>query len=173
MSEVEAEVGRFWRYSLELYAREGMPQALIALQDRRGADVNLLLYCCWTALSGQGRLSTEDLRRADEAIAGWRGDVTLPLRALRNRIKGNPERWALPRASEVRRQVLETEIASERVTQGILERMEISPQGGEGGPDDARASLFNYLQVIGVEPDELDRADLETVLAIASGDGSC
>ena len=173
MSEDQAEVGRFWRYSLELYAREGMPQALIALQDRLGADVNLLLYCCWTALSGQGRLSTDDLRRADETIAGWRGDVTLPLRALRNRIKGNPERWALPGASEVRRQVLETEIASERVTQGMLERMEMSPRGGEGGPADARGSLANYLEVIGVEPAEADRADLEAIVTIATGDGAC
>ena len=44
--------GDFWRTSLELYAREGVSRALIALQDRRGADVNLLLYCCWTARSG-------------------------------------------------------------------------------------------------------------------------
>ena len=172
MSEVEAEVGRFWRYSLELYAREGLPQALIALQDRLGADVNLLLFCCWTALSGQGRLSTEDLRRADEAVAGWRGDVTLPLRALRNRIKGSPERWALEGASEVRRRVLETEIASERVTQGILEGMAISPGRSEGGADDLRASLLAYFEVIEAGPDERGSVELETILAIANREGS-
>ena len=170
MSQEPDGVGEFWRSSLELYAREGMSRALLALQDRRGADVNLLLYCCWMALSGQGRLSASDLRRADAAIAGWRDDVTLPLRELRRRIKGSPERWALPGASEVRRRVLETEIASERVTQGILERMEISPGPGEGGPEDARASLLAYFEAIGVEPDEHDRAEFETIVAIASND---
>ena len=72
----------------------------------------------------------------------------------------------------MRRRVLETEIASERVTQGILERVEVSPGRSEGGPDDARASLLSYIEVIGVEPDELDLADLETIVAIASRDAS-
>lgn len=170
MSQEQEQFGEFWRYSLELYAREGMSRALLALQDRHGADVNLLLYCCWMAMSGRGRLSAVGLRRADAAIAGWRDDVTLPLREVRRRIKGSPERWTLPGASDVRRRVLETEIASERVTQGILERVETSPGRSEGGPDDARASLLSYLEVIGVEPDELDLADLETIVAIASRD---
>ncbi len=172
MSQEQEGFGELWRYSLELYAREGMSRALLALQDRRGADVNLLLYCCWMAQSGRGRLSAGDLRRADAAIAGWRDDVTLPLREVRRRIKGSPERWALPGASEVRRRVLETEIASERVTQGILESLEISPGRSEGGPDDARASLLSYFEAIGVEPDEHDRAKIETIVAIAGGDAS-
>ena len=167
MSQEEEGFGAFWRSSLELYAREGMSRALLSLQDRRGADVNLLLYCCWMALSGRGRLSASDLRRADAAIAGWRDEVTLPLREVRRRIKGSPERWALEGASEVRRRVLETEIASERVTQGILESMEISPGRSEGGEEDARASLLACFEMIGVEPDEHDRAELETILAIA------
>ena len=172
MSQEQEGFGAFWRSSLELYAREGMSRALIALQDRRGADVNLLLYCCWMALSGRGRPSASDLRRADAAIAGWRDDVTLPLRDVRRRIKGSPERWSLEGASEVRRRVLETEIASERVTQGILERIEISPGRIEGREEDARASLLAYFEVIGVEPDEHDRAELEAILAIASRDAS-
>ena len=167
MSREQEGFGEFWRYSLELYAREGMSSALLALQDRRGADVNLLLYCCWMAMSGRGRPSAGDLRRADAAIAGWRHDVTLPLRDVRRRIKGRPERWALEGASEVRRRVLETEIASERVAQGILERMAPAPGRSEGGREDARASLETCFELLGVEPDERDRTDLETILANA------
>ena len=163
--------GDFWRTSLELYAREGVSRALIALQDRRGADVNLLLYCCWTARSGRGRLRTDDLIRAEAAIAGWRDDVTIPLRAIRTRIKESPTRWALEGASEVRRGVLETEIASERVTQGILERMAATPGDDFGGEDDARANLLTYFEMLGLAPDEPDRADLETVLAGACRSG--
>ena len=172
MNEEKESAGELWRTSLELYAREGMSRALIALQDRRGADVNLLLYCCWTAQSGRGRQSASDLRRAEEAIEGWRDEVTIPLRELRTRIKASPERWALEGASEVRRRVLETEIASERVTQGILERLATAPERSEGGREDAQASLLAYLETIGVEPDERDRADLDTILAIACANGA-
>ena len=172
MSEERLSAGEFWRTSLELYAREGMSRALIALQDRRGADVNLLLYCCWTALSGRGRLRVDDLRRAEAAIARWRDDVTIPLRALRTCIKGSRERWALEGASTVRRGVLETEIASERVTQGILERMATPPGDRAKGEEGARANLLTYFEVLGVEPDESDRADLETILAGAYRSGT-
>ena len=32
-----------WRFSLALYARAGVAQALIALQDAHGFDINLIL----------------------------------------------------------------------------------------------------------------------------------
>ncbi len=165
MTSDQEDAGEFWRTTLELYAREGVSPALIALQDRRGADVNLMLYCCWTALSGRGRLDAAGLRRAEAAISGWRDEVTLPLRALRTHIKGSPERWALEGAPEVRRGVLQAEIASERVTQGILEGMAPAPARSAGGREDARASLETYFEVLGVEPDEGDRAHLATILA--------
>ena len=167
MRREEDSAGEFWRTSLELYGREGMSDALIALQERRGADVNLLLYCCWTALSGRGRLNAGQLRRADEAVAGWRDEVTLPLRALRTRIKRRPERWALDGATEVRRRVLEAELASERVTQGILEDLALAPERSGGRREEAQASLRAYFEVLGVQPDERDRTDLETILALA------
>ena len=171
MQDAKQAAGDFWRASLELYAREGMARALIALQDRRGADVNLLLYCCWTAQSGRDRLYADDLRRAEAAIAGWREDVTIPLRALRTRIKDKRERWIFEGASEVRRAVLETEIASERVTQGILERMAAVPGDNADGEEGARANLLTYFEVLGAELDESDRADLETILAGAYRSG--
>jgi len=33
----------FWRFSLALYARPGVAEALVELQDRAGRDVNLQL----------------------------------------------------------------------------------------------------------------------------------
>ena len=110
----------------------------------------------------------DDLRHAEAGIAGWRDDVTIPLRVLRKRIKGSRERWALEGASEVRRGVLETEIASERVTQGVLEGMAGPPRDHADGEEGARANLLTYFEMLGVvEPDESDRADLETILAAA------
>ena len=35
----------FWNYSLALYARAEVAKTCLALQDRLGLDVNLLLFC--------------------------------------------------------------------------------------------------------------------------------
>ena len=59
----------FWDFTLEVYARGRVQEAVIALQDRRGADVNLLFYCCYVAARGGGRLRREDLAQCDAIIA--------------------------------------------------------------------------------------------------------
>ena len=44
-----------WRFSLAFYARPGVAEALIALQDRAGLDVNLMLFALWLGVSGRSR----------------------------------------------------------------------------------------------------------------------
>jgi len=59
----------FWRFSLAFYARPGMADALIALQDRAGLDVNLMLFALWRgALHGQ-RLHASEMRAAEAPVA--------------------------------------------------------------------------------------------------------
>ena len=43
----------FWNFSLELYAGDGVAEACLDLQERRGCDVNILLFCCWLGASGR------------------------------------------------------------------------------------------------------------------------
>ena len=57
MSEDEA----FWRFSLVFYERPGVADALIALQDRGGFDVNLILFALWLGISGRGLLGGDTL----------------------------------------------------------------------------------------------------------------
>src|SRR5438067_1685583 len=68
----------FWRFSLSLYGLSGVAEACLDLQDRRGLDVNLLLFCCWRARSGIG-LEAADLALADRRLRSWRGRVIQPL----------------------------------------------------------------------------------------------
>ena len=42
----------FWEFSLAFYCKPQVAQALLALQDRRDADVNMLLAICWLASLG-------------------------------------------------------------------------------------------------------------------------
>ena len=44
----------FWRFSLAFYERPGVADALIALQDCDGFDVNLVLFALWLGVSGRG-----------------------------------------------------------------------------------------------------------------------
>ena len=41
-----------WEFSLEFYAQPGVASACLALQDRCGVDVNVLLLMCWCGLQG-------------------------------------------------------------------------------------------------------------------------
>ena len=171
VSDERESAGAFWRTSLGIYRRAGVSRALIALQERHGADVNLLLYCCWVALSGRGCLRGVDLRRVEAVLVQWRDGVTGALRAVRDRIKGEAGLWALKGAPEVRDRVLDAEIASERVAQDLLEGMAGAPGRCRGGREDARANLDAYLALLGVQPDETDRAHLETILSNAFTQG--
>ncbi|MFO1286955.1 MAG: TIGR02444 family protein [Rubrivivax sp.] len=72
----------FWRFSLALWAQPPVVRACLALQDRHGADVNLVLLCCWMA-SRQQRLDRRTLARAMRLVGAWQADVVRPLRAAR------------------------------------------------------------------------------------------
>src|SRR3954453_14941246 len=99
----------FWRFSLGLYARPGVAEALIALQDRAGRDVNLMLFALWVGAVRGVRLDSGALAAAEAAIGGLRGDVIEPLRAQRRRLKADPD----PDLRELRRKVLGAELAAE------------------------------------------------------------
>ena len=43
----------FWEFALARYARPGVAQCCVALQDEHGANVMLLLYCAWRAQGGE------------------------------------------------------------------------------------------------------------------------
>jgi uncharacterized protein (TIGR02444 family) len=109
----------FWRFSLALYARPGMAEALIALQDRAGLDVNLMLFALWAGAVRRVRLDAAALAAGEAAIGGLRGDVIKPLRALRRRLKADPD----PDLRELRRKILAVELAAERRVQHRLAAM--------------------------------------------------
>ena len=84
MSDAAAE---FWRFSLAIYGRPGVPPACLVLQDQYGRDVNVALFCCWLGVSGRGRIDAAALQAADRAVSGWRQNVVENFRAARRAIK--------------------------------------------------------------------------------------
>jgi uncharacterized protein (TIGR02444 family) len=102
----------FWRFSLALYARPGVADALLALQDRAGRNVNLILFALWLGAQGR-RLAAPELADAAAVIAPLDAAGVAPLRALCRRLKGAADRDL----AALRRRVAGLEIAAERRVQ--------------------------------------------------------
>lgn len=78
----------FWQFSLAIYAKPGVMETCLELQDKHGADVNLLLWCLW--LNHQGiHLSSAQLVQAVSEIEHWREQIIKPIRRLRLETKIN------------------------------------------------------------------------------------
>jgi uncharacterized protein (TIGR02444 family) len=108
----------FWRFSLAIYARPEVARACLELQDTCGADVNLLLFLLWLALSGRTP-SADTVGALDDKVREWREAVIAPLRTLRRALKqGTP--IAPDMAEPLRIQVKALELEAERLQQETL-----------------------------------------------------
>jgi len=105
----------FWRFSLAVYASDGVARECLALQEALKADVNLLLFCAWMGARNVA-LTQSDLEAAGMAVEVWHARVVRPLRGVRQQIK------ALARGEfeAFRSQVKSLELEAEQVEQAIL-----------------------------------------------------
>jgi uncharacterized protein (TIGR02444 family) len=112
-----------WRFSGAFYARPGVSEALIALQDREGLDVNLILFALWRGVCGRSLLSKTELVIAGRSARPIRAAIVLPLRALRRRLKSDPD----TDVQRLRNRIKRLELAAERVVQHRLARITGTP----------------------------------------------
>jgi uncharacterized protein (TIGR02444 family) len=105
----------FWRFSLALYARPGVAGALIALQDRAGLDVNLILFGLWAGARHGIRLDSGGFAMAAEAVTEL-GGLVRNIRALRRQFSGVSD----GDMSRLHRALLRLELAAERQVQRRL-----------------------------------------------------
>lgn len=111
-----------WQFSLTCYACPGVAEACLKLQDKWGANVNILLWLLWLETRGSLVDSTL-LTRAEAAIADWDSSLVLPLRALRRHTSHHLHALPGSEASAVSDcyDALKTaELQAERVTQAHL-----------------------------------------------------
>jgi uncharacterized protein (TIGR02444 family) len=110
----------FWRFSLALYGRPGVPPACLAMQDEAGVDVNVLLFVLYLADRGR-RLAATDVARIAAMTAAWRADVVRPLRGVRRALKDHPAPFGGPTAEALRARVKRIELEAERIQQETIE----------------------------------------------------
>lgn len=147
----------FWDFSLAVYRREGVPDLCLDLQDRRGADVNVLLFAGWAGAACGVRLGAAELARLDAAVAPWREAVVRPLRAVRRRVKGEDDGlYARLKAAE---------LEAERLQQDRLHALSGLTPGTPGG----RGVVFDNLALALVPDGPADEAALAALADACTG----
>jgi uncharacterized protein (TIGR02444 family) len=139
----------FWRFSLAFYARPGIAEALIALQDRAGCDVNLILFALWRGMAHGHRLDHDELIAAQVTIAPLRHDIIEPLRRLRRGLKADGE----PDVQALRRRIGALELAAERRAQSRLAATMGESATGDDPGTAARANLTLCLAAEAQSPE--------------------
>lgn len=135
----------FWRFSLRVYGAPGVSGECLELQDKLGADVNVILYAAWLGAVRGIVLREDDLARIEEAVEIWSANVVQPLRKVRRGIAAMPEA-ADPQLQVLRKKVADTELFSEQIEQALL--FQLTESFGKSAGDARSAAQRNMLTVL-------------------------
>jgi uncharacterized protein (TIGR02444 family) len=116
-AELEAEC---WAFALAIYARPGVAEACLTLQNEAGVDVMLLLTTTFAAVKHRLVLTTEEIRTLDEACRPWRVQIVRPLRTIRAGLKTGPQPAPGEATEPFRSQVKALELAAEKLENKLL-----------------------------------------------------
>lgn len=128
----------FWIFSLRVYEAPGVEQECLALQDRFGVDVNLLLFCAWLAVERGVVLSRDELQQCERAVSDWNERAVRPLRVARRALKG------LSGAEDMRAQVKILELTAERLEQEMLYAFVMQRWPARGSAEAREALRSNF-----------------------------
>jgi len=114
-----------WDWALEAYARPGVPEACLTLQDEYGQNTSLLLWAVQAEVKDPALLA-----RAAEAARAWDRTALVPLREVRRALKAPlppiPDHGRLA----LREEVKALELAAERLLMETLEDLSKDSRGG-------------------------------------------
>ncbi|MEX2469137.1 MAG: TIGR02444 family protein [Pseudohongiellaceae bacterium] len=147
---------RFWDFSYKVYTNDGIDSLCLQLQDERGFDINLVLFCLWFGVT-RGELTDAALARARQHADAWRTLKVQPLRNLRRHMKRRLEEvpaGSRPAYGQLRERIKRCELEAERLQQQILERLAGQLKGtGIAGAGAMTANLERLAMQMGMVPD--------------------
>lgn len=138
----------FWAFSLQVYGRDRVKNACLDLQNRFGADVNILLFLCWRNSIGLPNPTMSQIKEMVATIADINRDVITPLRRVRTALPG----MDAPGAPEARKKVLEAELSAEQMAQAALYRAFPRPSSRlEKQSETVLPALLLYFRILETE----------------------
>ncbi|HRF08268.1 MAG TPA: TIGR02444 family protein [Xanthobacteraceae bacterium] len=145
-SETETrETNPFWDFSLQFYRQPGVADLCLALQDRHGIDVNLMLYMLWLATRGTS-ISQSEVAAIAQQIKHWHENVVVPLRSVRRSIAKSTVTGS---KAEFRNRVKALELEAERIEQDDLFALASAETASKSMDAAARHNLRSYAAHLG------------------------
>ena len=120
-------VAPFWDWALKQYAREPTQALLLTLQSQADLVILEALFAAWLATEGR-RLEAQDAVAMRDTTGVWIDEVVVPLRAVRERWKGDGSK------EDARRHLLQLEVEAER---HLAELMWASTEALGSTPEDS------------------------------------
>ena len=168
-----AENQSCWDFVVGLYARPGISQACLELQDRLGVDVSFLLTVLFYAKHRNIDLSVGEIASLDRSISAWRDGVIAPLRRLRRHVKTSgllnssiEEFYQRIKADELLAEQLEIETLAQQLEQMQAQRSTSPPKR-----DLIELVVKHFAESAGQHP-HLDGAGIERAIS-ALHDSAC
>jgi uncharacterized protein (TIGR02444 family) len=166
----------FWDFSVRTYRTMGVPDACLSLQNDYGADVNMLLFCCWTG-AVIGRFDAALFARASEFSAQWADHVVVPLRSARTWMKQSgcdTEPMPSDACMQLREEIKNVEFSAEKMQQQVLASLVSIDQSRTAAADrivkDVVANLMLYWEYAGLEVCEDVRRNFVNIVCAAFPD---
>ena len=161
---------KFWDFSLRTYGTVGVPEACLVLQDQRGLDVNMLLFCCWFGLT-RGPIEARDLDQVLDFSLSWATHVVRPLRQVRTWMKSEAcldPRLPTEACMAYREKIKALELGGEKMQQEVLASLAASIPHRDLVPprqlDAMVANLYHYLAALTIDADDVVRKQLAIIL---------
>ena len=157
----------FWDFSIAVYRRPGVGDACLALQEKRGIDVNLLLYFAWLGIAQGQRLGSDEIASVVIHAAAWHDGVVRPLRVLRTAMKGGAKGAPPALAERLRGQIKSAELNAERIEQQMLYAMRSQvSRSARGSLEGARANIGGYFTALKIQADSADWSAVDAILSM-------
>ena len=163
----------FWTFSLSVYAKPGVAEACLELQDVAGVDVNVLLYLLWQS-TRRRRLRRAELDAVVALVDVWRREIVAPLREARRASKEAPEGFHAGAVIALRQQIKRAELEAERVQQEALYAWRATAVIGENDEPvaAARSNLTFYAEALAARfPEASEALIVSAALASATPQG--
>ena len=159
--------GSLWDFSVRVYARPGVEDACIRLQEVWNADVPVLLFALWRGKWGC-ELSKTDVQEVVDTVTAWQREVITPIRQLRRRLRDDADLLA-PELTVgrqvVRKELQQIELGAERRELECLAKIEVGTTH-EPGSATIRSNLSTYLDFLDVS--KTDQTAFELLVDAAS-----